>query len=140
MKTLTDDETTKVLATCAGFHLVGIEGRWVWEHGDDLPVEIYGRRWESPDQSELFVELPDLAHSLDAQRKWVWPKFQDEGISINLVMHEHKGCSVVLTDGCSVVLTDVVHSDAKQIYRRGDDPADVCADAFLALLAARKKA
>lgn len=92
---------------------------------------ILGVKWLGPDGKTFDEDLPDLLHSRDAQDKWVLPKLQDMGLSIKVVAHEHKGVSVFLTD--------VVHSDAEQIYRHGDMPAEVTREAILAWIGTKAK-
>ncbi len=135
MKTLTDDENREVLATYAGFTKVDLP---MYCHdkandGDGWYVRPVTVRPYWSHGKVSYRELPDLLHSLDAQKTWVWPKFQDEGISISIILHEHKGASVTLT------LTDEVHSDIAPVYLRGEDVAETCAEAMVKMIQ-RKKA
>ena len=63
---MTDQEKNEVLAKFAGFYPK------VFTASSDEPTETL---WSDPlDREWLMPKLPDLLHSLDALKQWIWPE------------------------------------------------------------------
>ena len=118
---LRDDQKAKIIAEFSGFK-------------PTLPDDDSGNvsgvdGWSVPGGMYTAI-LPDFPHSLEDQKKWAWPKFQEKGIEINIVLHEG--------GGVSITLTDVQHSEVAPVYLQGEDVAETFAEAAVKMIQKRK--
>ncbi len=104
---MTDQEKNEVLLKFAGFRYR--EGACDW-----LPPDQ-----ESTDT--LYLDTPDLLHSLDAQAKWIYPKLYEVKL--------HQRSNIMNGQWCAEVF---IRTPSGCIYR--DTPAIAVADAVLSLI------